>query len=29
MPTNIVTIVLMVANAFIWLHNLKIILAFG
>lgn len=23
MPTNIVTIVLMVANAFIWLHNLK------
>ena len=29
MPTNIVTIVLMVANAFIWLRNLKIILAFG
>lgn len=29
MATNIVTIVLMVANAFIWLHNLKIILTFG
>ena len=29
MTTNIVTMVLMVVNAFIWLHNLKIILAFG
>lgn len=29
MATNIATVVLMVANAFIWLHNLKIILAFG